>query len=148
MRSFPFVAEQLPYLVLSIILVFHALTGCNTMLPLSGKGKNTCWKMFIKYAYLLTGVVRDDNVDDAWAFVCSLYGIGENDVRGIDDARHSHFVKAKRDLDVLPTTHGVLELHITMANCQAKIWLQADHVIMDLENKLTGTIDLWQEGTD
>ena len=47
------------------------------MLPLSGNGKNTCWKMFIKYAHLLTGVVRDDNVDDAWAFVCSLYGIGE-----------------------------------------------------------------------
>ena len=34
-----FVAEQLPHLELSIILGFHALTGCNTMLPLSGKGK-------------------------------------------------------------------------------------------------------------
>ena len=44
------------------------------MLALSGKGKNACWKMFIKYVHLLTGVVRDDNVDDAWAFV---YGIGE-----------------------------------------------------------------------
>ena len=53
------------------------------------------------------------------------------------------FVKAKRDLDALPPTHGALELHITRANYQAKIWLQADHVIMDLE-----TIDLWQEGTD
>ena len=58
------------------------------------------------------------------------------------------FVKAKRDLDVLPPTHGALELHITRANYQAKIWLQADHVIMDLENKLTETIDLWQEGTE
>ena len=70
-----FVAEQLPHFVLSIILGFHALTGCNTLLPLSGNGKKTCWKMFIKYAHLLTGVVRDDNVDDAWAFVCSLYRI-------------------------------------------------------------------------
>ena len=42
-------------------------------------------------------------------FVCSLYGIGENDVRGIDDARHSLVVKAKRDIDVLPSTHGALE---------------------------------------
>ena len=49
------VAEQLLHLVLSIILGFHALTGCNTMLPLFGKGKNTCWNMFIKYAHLLTG---------------------------------------------------------------------------------------------
>ena len=61
------------------------------MQSLSGKGKNTCWKMFIKYRHLLTGEVRYDNVDDAWAFVCSLYGIGKNDVIGIDDARHIHF---------------------------------------------------------
>ena len=58
------------------------------MLPLSGKGKNTCWKMFIKYAHLLTGVVKDDNVDGAWVFVYYLYGIAEKDIRGIDDARH------------------------------------------------------------
>ena len=90
------------------------------MLPLSGKGKNTCWKMFIKYAHLLTGVVRNNNFDDAWAFVydawafvCSLFGIGEKDVRGIDDARQSFFVKAKRDLDVLPPTNSALELHMT-----------------------------------
>ena len=74
------------------------------MLPLSGKGKNTCWKRFIKCAHLLTGVVRDTNVDDAWAFVCSLFGIGEKEVRGIVDARHNLFVKAKPDLDMLPLT--------------------------------------------
>ena len=142
------VAEQLPHLVLSIILSFHALIGCNTMLHLTGKGKNTCRKRFIKYVHRLTGVVRDGNVGDAWAFICSLYGIGEKDVRGIDDARHSLFVKVKRDLDVLPPTHGALELHITRTNYQAKIWLQPDHVIMVLENKLSETIDLWQEGID
>ena len=55
------------------------------MLPLSGKGKYTCWKRFIKCAHLLTGVVRDANVDDAWAFVCSLFGVGEKEVRlGLD----------------------------------------------------------------
>ena len=39
---------------------------------------------------------------------------------------------------------------ILRANYQAKIWLQADHdiEIMDLENKLTETIDLLQEGKD
>ena len=72
-----YVAEQLPHLALSIILGFHALTGCDTMLPLPGKSKNTREKMFIKYAHLLTGVIRDDNVYDIWAFVCSLYGNGE-----------------------------------------------------------------------
>ena len=104
--------------------------------------------MFIKDAHLLTGVERDDNVDDAWVFVCSLYGMGEKDVRGIDGARHSIFVKVKHDLDVLPPTHDALELHITRPSYQAKILLQADHVIKDLKNKLTETIDMWQEGTD
>ena len=80
--------------------------------------------------------------------MCSLYWIGEKDVSGIDDARHSLIVKRKRDLDMLPPTHGALKLHITRANYQVKIWLQADHVIMDLENKPSETIDLWQEGTD
>ena len=47
----------------------------------------------------------------------------------------------------MPPTHGALELHITRINYQAKIWLLANHVIMDLENKPTETID-WQEGTD
>ena len=62
--------------------------------------------------------------------------MGEKDVRGNDDARQSIFMKSKRDLDVLPPTHSALELHITRANYQAKIWLQTDHVIIKLENKL------------
>ena len=53
----------------------------------SGKGKNTCWKMFIKYPHLSTGVGRDDNVDAAEKFVCLLYGNEENDVKGIGNAR-------------------------------------------------------------
>ena len=90
--------------------------------------------MFIKYAHLLTGVVRDDNVDDAWkrmSVVLMIPGI-------------VFFVKVNHDLDVLPPAHGASEIHITRANYQAKIWLQADHVIMDLEIKLTETIDLWK----
>ena len=77
-----------------------------------------------------------------------LNGIGDRGVRSTDDAWHSLFVKVKCDQDVLPPTHGALEVHITRANYQAKIWLQADHdiEIMDLENKLTETIDLLQEG--
>ena len=61
---------------------------------------------------------------------------------------HSLFVKVKRELDVLPPAHGAKELHITRENYQAKIWLQADHVLMDLENKPTEYINLWQSGAD
>ena len=96
------VAEQLPKSLLSNILGFRALTGCNTMLSFSDKGSNTCWKMSVKYVHFLTGVARDGNIDAAWAFVCSLYWIGETDVKGSDDTRYTIFVKAKCDLEVLP----------------------------------------------
>ena len=91
---------------------FHVLTGCGTMLSLPGKGKNTCRKMFIKYAHRFTGEVRCYNVDDAWVFVCLLHKIGEKNVRGIDDARHSLFVKVQRDLEVLPVTYGASLLYL------------------------------------
>ena len=70
-----FVTDQLPHLVFSIILGFCALTGCNAMLPLSGKAG--------KCSHLLTWMIT------SMMFVCLLYGIGEKDDRGIDDAGHS-----------------------------------------------------------
>ena len=110
-----FVAEQQLNLVLSIILGFHVLIGCDTMLPLPGKGKNTCWKKFIKNAHLLTGVVRYYNADDALAFVCSFYVIGKGMLEVLMMPGEVFFVKVKRNLHVLPPTHGALQLHITRA---------------------------------
>ena len=62
---------------------------------------------------MFTEVARNDNVNYVWAFVCSLYGNTEKDANDIDDTRHNSLVKAKRDLEVLPTTHDALELQIT-----------------------------------
>ena len=47
--------------------------------------------MFIKYTLLLTGVGKDDQVDAAEKFVCLSHGIEEEDVKGIDNARHILF---------------------------------------------------------
>ena len=69
---------------------------------MSDKGKNTCWKMFIKYPHLPTGVGSDDNVDAAEKFVCMLFVIEEKGVNGIDNA--SLFAKLNRDLEILPPT--------------------------------------------
>ena len=54
-------------------------------------------------------------------FVCSLYGIEEKGVKGIENARHSLHVKDKRDIEMLPPIHNALELHITRPCCQSKI---------------------------
>ena len=56
------------------------------------------------------------------------------------------FVKAKRDLEMLPPTHHALELHIKRQNYQDKILLQAGYAIINLENDPTETIG-WQAGT-
>ena len=40
-----------------------------------------------------------------------------------------------------------MELHITWANYQAKIWVQANHAIIDLENKTTETIGCWTKSS-
>ena len=45
---------------------------------------------------------------------------------------------------VLPSTFEPITALFIITVCD----LQADHVIMDLENKPTETIDLWQEDTD
>ena len=34
-----------------------------------------------------------------------LYGVEEKGVKGIDNARHSLFVKVKRDFEMLPPIH-------------------------------------------
>ena len=75
------------------------------MLPLSGIGKKICWKMFIEYANLHIGIVRDDKVDDAWASVCSLYGIGEKDgaliMQGIRHVRVAGYATVITGVDIL-----------------------------------------------
>ena len=78
----------------------------------SDKGRDTCWKVFIKYPYILTGVRKDNNVDATANVLCLLYGIEENGVKDIAKARHSGLVTTERDLEMLPPTHYKLELHI------------------------------------
>ena len=41
-----------------------------------------------------TSYWRGDDVDDAWVFVCSMYGIVEKDVECFDDARHNILCKS------------------------------------------------------
>ena len=62
-----------------------------------------------------------DNVDDAWAFVCSLYDIVENDAKGIDDARQNNCESVTWPIGYSATNNAFVK-HITRANYQAKIW--------------------------
>ena len=52
-------------------------------------------------------IARDDNFNYVEKCVCWLYGIEKNGVRGIDDAKHSHFVKTNRALEPFSPAHDV-----------------------------------------
>ena len=75
MKCYPIhtMTNNLPEELLSNIIGFHALTGCDTVSSFSGLGKKTCWKVFSKYQNLLNGVGRDGGLEDEEEFVCRLY---------------------------------------------------------------------------
>ena len=66
-----------------------------------------------------------------------MHGIEEKDV---DTTRQILFVKTKRNLEILPPTNYALSLHNKRYYYHAKLWLQADHAIMNLENEPTQSI--------
>ena len=123
---------KLSPVVLNNILGFHALTGCDSTSSFTGYGKKSCWKTFIRRPELLNGVGRNGPIEPIEEYVCSLYGV-PNPTRGVDVGRHDVFVRGKKDLEKLPPTKDALELHYARSNYQAKIWLQADVVEMDID---------------
>ena len=68
-------------------------------------------------------------------FVCLLYKSPHSGL-GVDRARHDSCQGGKKAIEMLPPTSDALELHVSRANYQAKIWLQAnqtDVVVPDPE---------------
>ena len=118
------VAKLQPQSVLSDILTkslhSEAPTGCNTIF-FSGKDKNTCWKMLIKYPHLLTVVRRGDNVDVAEKIYVCIMELKKRVSRVSIMPGIVFFMKAKRGLEMLPPTHYVLELHVKRPHYEAKI---------------------------
>ena len=95
--------------------------------------------MFIKYPHLLTVVRRGDNVDVAEKMYVCIMELKKRVSRVSIMPGIVFFMKAKRGLEMLPPTHYVLELHVKRPHYEAKIWLQAGHAIISLENEPTET---------
>ena len=53
-----------------------------------------------------------------------LYGVPTQ--TDVNQARPHLFVKGRKELNMLPPTRDVLDLHCKRENYQARIWLQAD----------------------
>lgn len=124
------IARTLAEPVKDNLLSFHALTGCDTTSSFSGHGKKSCWKIFEKHPQLVNGIGRDGDPADTERFICSLYGVPEAET--INHARLHLFSKANKGLEKLPPTQDAMTLHLSRANYQAKIWLQADQEIINV----------------
>ena len=127
------ISQKLEPEVVENLLGFHAVTGCDTVSSFAGYGKKSCWVVFLKHPELLRGVGRDGTVAEVEQFVCHLYGAPDV-TGGCDEARRAIFELGKKSLELLPPTTDALELHMSRANFQAKIWLQADRCHMSLGN--------------
>ena len=70
-------------------------------------------------------------LEDVEEFVCRLYK-SEVVESGVNKARARMFHQVKVALEMLPPTQDALELHLSRANDQANVWLQADKVEMNV----------------
>ena len=117
------------------IIAFHAVTGCDVTSQFSGKGKRTCWKVFLKKPELLHAIgssaeCTDDAMKGAEKFVCHLYGYGN--CESINEVRLKMFVKGKFTIESLPPTADALSYHLMRSDYQAFIWKTALTNFMDL----------------
>ena len=67
-------SQRLTQSVKTILLSFHALTGCDTTSAFHGYGKKSCWKTFLNQPLLVAGIGRDGELAPIEQFVCHLYG--------------------------------------------------------------------------
>lgn len=65
------------------LLVFHAVTGCDSVSQFSGHGKKTAWKVFQQHHNDLTclgkGPLTESIAISTEKFVCNIYRVPEVD---------------------------------------------------------------------
>lgn len=114
--------------VIDILMAFHAVTGCDTTSQFSGKGKHTCWKVFLKEPDLLQAIYvsaefSEDARKGAEKYVCHLFHYGN--CGSLNEVRLKMFVKGKSSIEALPPPEDALSFHLMRSNYQAFIWRTA-----------------------
>ena len=120
--------RPLPKGILTNIIPFHAITGCDTVPHIAGYGMKTAWKAFCSNPDLLANIGSDDLHDEtcklAEKFICRMYNLSDEDT--CDNARVVLFGKCILP-EALPHTSNALQLHIQRARYQSMAWIQATY---------------------
>ena len=126
------------------LLLFHSLTGCDTVSHFLGCGKKTAWSAWQNTSDLtdaLIEITRDpkllnqqsQNMKIIERFVVVMYSKGCG-LERVNEARLQLFSSGKKSLEALPPTQAALYQHICRAVLQAVIWNQATSVDMSIPN--------------
>ncbi|KAG0715557.1 hypothetical protein GWK47_011697 [Chionoecetes opilio] len=114
----------------------HALTGCDTTGRIHGKGKLTCFNVYMSsskevihgLAALGIGDAPTDNVLRACTkYICSLFGTQQINHDNAEDLRWYMFrqLKAHQGVERLPPTQGAILQLVSVKNTFAMQYLEA-----------------------
>ena len=116
------------------LIMFHALTGCDTVSSFRGRGKKTAWSAWMAYpaatdifVSLLSQPVEisEEALHKIERFVVLMYS-KTCTLSSVNDARKELFAQSGRSIDNIPPTQGALLQHIKRTCYQASyIWAQA-----------------------
>ena len=124
------------------LLLFHAVTGCDTVSHFLGCGEKTVWAAWQSTPELTDTLVALTNnpqelslqyqhMQTVERFVVVMYSKGCGLVK-VNEARLRLFNSGKKSLEALPPTQAALYQHIRTAMLQATLWSQATSVQQDI----------------
>lgn len=102
---------------------FHALTGCDTTSAFFGKGKKSAWSIWQNFPDLtlpleslsspdVTQEIVTDHMPVFQRFVMMLYGVFEDNIATVDDARCFLFINKGKDFHHMPPSSDALYQHM------------------------------------
>ena len=116
------------------LMLFHAITGCDTVSGFRGRGKKTAWTAWLSYpevtetflTLLSTPVEIDESIlEKIQRFIVVMYS-KTCSLTSVNEARRELFTQCSRTIDNIPPTKNALIQHLRRAVYQAGyIWAQA-----------------------
>ena len=107
----------------SVLPIFHALTGCDTVSFFQGKGKKSAWEVWCSFSPLtdalvqlskFPGIIPECSLKVIERFVVLLYD-RTSSLTSVNDTRLHLFTKKGCGLEGLPPTNAALLQHIRRA---------------------------------
>ncbi len=132
-------AAKLGHQICESLLLFHALTGCDTVSFLYGIGKRTAMKILLENPDMLQGILdlpqlTDEALTKMEHFVCKLYG--SKTLHNTNSVRETMLLSCSKP-ELMPPTSDALKYHMQRAFYQSKIWHCANITLLNIPDPMT-----------